>query len=64
MVITPKYFFKMKNNNQQIIKLNWGKTSWEVFFFRANRNQIVNVQYIGKIETWFKWKSLAWTQRY
>ncbi len=25
----------------------------EKYFFRANRNQIVNVQYIGKIETWF-----------
>ena len=29
------------------------------YFFRANRNQIVNVQYIGKIETWFSGNLLA-----
>lgn len=31
----------------------------EKYFFRANRNQIVNVQYIGKIETWFSGNLLA-----
>lgn len=31
----------------------------EKYFFRANRNQIANVQYIGKIETWFSGNLLA-----
>jgi hypothetical protein len=31
MVITPKYFFKMKSHNQQIIKPNWGKLPESIF---------------------------------